>query len=664
MTALPRSLPAAITLVGPRHVRRHVAHSSSLKLPAGIYTLVAGPVRVSKGAYYATAPHERARLGAGRRTTLTVSYATFAPKSTKLVPASGTVSLVGAVSGTRVLMLRGPSARSAKVGSILVSGSSAAAPDGYLVKVTKVTQEHGTAVLEVENTTLLKALPSGEIDAEDTLEAPAEAASLHDLTVLGLSPGGARQGSARAHAAGFSLHPTDLTCETTHGVHLTPSVTFSPSISIRAKWGFFSLDSASFTASVNAGLSLGATAEAGAHCETKSPGIGLLPHPINLPDIDIQVGPFPVVITPTLQLYLTGSASITAKVSASVEQSASATVGASYNGSNHQITPIHSFSQHFTPSFTAEGNASAEVALSPTVDMLIYGIAGPSFDIGAAAKFDASTSQNPWWTLQGCLQGGVGFVFKILDINWSDANLISACKTLLSATSPPPAALAPTPPAPKPTPTVPSTGPTLVYDGDTEGNELAGDTSFNDWATATGQPAEVQASLPSELTKYRCVGMLLNRALEPAQTEALTSYLRAGGTIVAMGEHTGFQGADETMNAFAASVGAGLVLNETEYVEPLVTSRIDASPFTEGVSEIGYNDASTLTVSGDASPLIEIETSEGNFAPLVGEQSIAAGTFVMSGDSNMFSDNSTFGPEGKTFYETYGNSRFVRNLCP
>jgi hypothetical protein len=445
--ALPRSLSAKMVLVGPRHLHKRVAHSMSLKLPAGVYTISAGPVQATAGAYYATAPHVRQRLRAGHITTMTVSYATLVPKTTRVVPASGTVSLVGESSGPRVLTLAGNAALDAKAGQFLASGSTAAAPNGYLVKITKVTHKsNGTAVLDIQNATLLEALPSGEIDAEEPLEPPAQAASLQRGNAIDLALAHGRRGSQAAHAAaGFSLHATNLTCTTSAGVHIdAPTVTFSPSIALHAHWGFFKLDSASFTATVAASLGMSASADAGAHCETEDPGLGLLPHPVQLPDIDVQVGPVPVVITPTLQLYLSGNASITAKVSVSIEQTASATVGVSYE--HGRFSPIESFPEHFKQSFATEGDATAELALTPTVDTLIYGVTGPSFDIGAAAKFDADIHATPWWTLQGCLQAGLGFVIKPLDLDWSDPHLIQLCKTLLSATTGPPSAGSGAPP--------------------------------------------------------------------------------------------------------------------------------------------------------------------------------------------------------------------------
>ena len=436
--ALPRSRAAEITLTGPHHLREHVARSVTLRLPAGAYSLSARPVATGAGSYYGTVPYVQERLRAGHLTTITISYATFVPKTTKVVPASDTVALSGEPSGPRTLTLDGAAARAAKVGQYLASGSSPAAPNGYLVKVTHVTPAgSGRVVLNVENATLLEALPSGEIAAEEALEPPAEAASINRQGDIALALARGERGGPYGHAASFSLHTTDLTCEAGAGVHVeSPTVTFSPSIALHAHWGFFKLDSASFTATVAASLQMGAEADAGAHCETNDPGIGLLPHEVSLPDIDVQVGPVPVVITPRLQVYLSGSASITAKVSLSIEQSASATVGVSYE--HGQFSPIESFPEHFRQSFTPEGDATAEVALTPTIDTLIYGVAGPSFDIGAAAKFNADIHKTPWWTLQGCLQAGIGFVISPLDLNWSDPHLIQLCKTLLRATSGPP----------------------------------------------------------------------------------------------------------------------------------------------------------------------------------------------------------------------------------
>ena len=438
--SLPGRLSAKIIVTGPHHVRKRVSRSVTLKLPAGAYSLSAAPVKSSSGSYYATTPRSRVVLHTGKATHAIVSYATLVPKSTVVVSAGATSSLTGGPSGPRVLTITGSAARAVRVGDSLSSGVTSAAPYGYLVKVTKIAHKSGSsATLDVENTTLLAALPTGEINAEQALEPTSEAASAADLRSVNLALGRDLHGlrGAHAQAAGFTINTENLECESSAGVHLgRPTLTFSPSMAVHASWGFFKLDSASISITAAESLSFGATADAGAHCSTSSPGIGLFPHPITLGTFDIQVGPVPVTVTPKLQLYLSGQATIEAKATFSLEQGASVTVGASYeHGSFH---PISSLSQHFTPAFTAEGNASGEIALTPTVDTLIYDVAGPSFDVGAVAKLNANVKSTPWWTLQGCLRAGLGFVIAPLGLNWSDPHLIQLCKTLLSATSGPP----------------------------------------------------------------------------------------------------------------------------------------------------------------------------------------------------------------------------------
>lgn len=482
--SLPGRLSAKIILTGPHHVHKRVSRSVTLRLPAGAYSLSAAPVKSSSGSYYATTPRSRLVLRVGKATRSTVVYATMVPKSTLVIPASATTSLTGDPSGPRVLTITGVAARAVKVGDSLSSGVTAAAPYGYLVKVTKIAHKgNSSATLDVENTTLLQALPSGEINAEQALEPTAEAASVNDLRRVNLTLGRTVHGFSRAHAAGFTINTENLECETSAGVHLgRPALTFSPSMAVHASWGFLKLDSASISVTAAESLSFGATADAGAHCSTSSPGIGLFPHPITLGTFDIQVGPVPVTVTPKLQLYLSGQATIKAKATFSLEQGASVTVGASYeHGSFH---PISSLSQHFTPAFTAEGDASGELALTPTVDTLIYDVAGPSFDIGAVAKLNANVKASPWWTLQGCLQAGLGFVISPLGLNWSDPHLIELCKTLLSATSgPPPSAIAASSP---PTNTLP---PTIT---DEQGNNppKVGDTLHATTGSWSGSPAE------------------------------------------------------------------------------------------------------------------------------------------------------------------------------
>ncbi len=185
-----------------------------------------------------------------------------------------------------------------------------------------------------------------------------------------------------------------------------------------------------------------------------------------------------------------------------------------------------------------------------------------------------------------------------------------------------------------------------------------GDLSFYNWEEASEENTSVSDTLPSSLASYRCVVLLVNESLEAQQENLLAGYLLSGGTIIAIGEHEGhgFDEADATLNSFASALGIGLALedDELDYGEQ-ETTNIDSSPLTAGVYVLGDNWVSSVAVSGPAQPLVDSSEDSGT---IVGAQAVGRGTFVMAGDSNMFSDNA-YGA-----YYFSDNGWFVHNLCP
>jgi Cutinase len=233
-----------------------------------------------------------------------------------------------------------------------------------------------------------------------------------------------------------------------------------------------------------------------------------------------------------------------------------------------------------------------------------------------------------------------------------------ASKIVAAHPPPPPPAAASPPPPPPPAP-IPVTGPTLVYDGDTAASFSDGDTDFVEWEGATGQPVDVSATLPSEIGGYKCVVLLLNQSFLDSDAPQLVDYLQRGGTIVALGEHgesSGFENADVSINALASTLGAGISINIDSLDEgDNATFEIGSSSLTAGVTDLGYNWISSLSLTGPAQALVDSGDGAGVF---VAAQSIGPGTFVVSGDSNPFSDNN----DGFFFGED--NGTFVNDLCP
>jgi hypothetical protein len=207
---------------------------------------------------------------------------------------------------------------------------------------------------------------------------------------------------------------------------------------------------------------------------------------------------------------------------------------------------------------------------------------------------------------------------------------------------------------------VPAIGPTLVYAGYTADDPDAGDTSFDGFAEATGEDADVVDSLPTTLSGYRCAVLVTNTYFSVSDTATLQAFLNAGGTILALGEHAGgsFDDADAALNQLASTLGAGaLSLDDDSYDDgDDSTSAIQSSPLTAGVGTLGDNWASSVSVQDPAQVLVD--TSDDATVPLVADEPVGSGTFVMAGDSNMFNDNND------DFYENYDNGVFAADLCP
>jgi len=246
------------------------------------------------------------------------------------------------------------------------------------------------------------------------------------------------------------------------------------------------------------------------------------------------------------------------------------------------------------------------------------------------------------------------------------ANLtgLGSCVDLLAQViAPAPAPASPTP-APAPAPSqpalvIPASGPTLAYTGATADNPDTGDTSFTDFAAATSQNVDVVDALPTTLSGYRCAILDVNTAFSPADISVLQAYLDAGGTVLALGEHSGgaFDTADSAINALADDLGASAIsLNDDDHDDgDNDTTAIAASPWTAGVSDLMDNWVSSLTVNPPAEVLVG---TADDGSPLVGAESVGDGTFVLSGDSNMFTDNN----DG--FFDSSGNAQFAADLCP
>jgi hypothetical protein len=286
--------------------------------------------------------------------------------------------------------------------SIVATGSSSGAPDGFLGEVVSVRSEGTDTVATTVPTSLLAAAPQGAID----------------VTAGDTGPSGKATGKRARAAAPQPLSQqikNNFSCEAGGEISLSGSVSLRPRVSFKAHWSLFhGVDKASFTGTATATASLSADAHGSASCTLKK--TPLLAHPWTLSPIDVQVGPVPVVIVPQVQLYISGKGEITADVSSSLGASVTASAGLSYD--HGRIDAIHEFKHSFNfaaPHVTSSAHIGAD--LSPTLDLLFYGVAGPQVTLSAGLAFDADPSADPWWTLKAPVDLGAKLRIPALDIN-------------------------------------------------------------------------------------------------------------------------------------------------------------------------------------------------------------------------------------------------------
>jgi hypothetical protein len=386
--------------------------------------------------------------------------------NTVIVPTQDNVEVDGTGGGPQIITLA-PGSPTVIAGETLVSGSSGAAPDGYLVTVVSVKPSgNGGQIVSVVPGKIGNAVSTGQGSFEGSLSTDSGG---NLAWVKGLHP------NAKPLIKPFSGVPID--CEATgKTVEASGDVTFSPNFdfALHIGWGGFlglvpHVKYAKFGVGLDESAEVSFVGDVGAQCTTKgqgkstsvptdpSKGIDLFVGGIPLPDITFSIGPVPVVIVPTLDVYLNGEAQVTAEVSVDVKQSYTADAGVVYQ--NGSFSPYSSHTNSFAfpngPPSVESGTAQIATSVTPQLGLLLYGVAGPTFDVGAeidASATVASPQPNPWWQINGCLYAGIGIdvdVIGLFSFEWSEPELLQDCGRIADSgpSAPPPLKLAITSPS-------------------------------------------------------------------------------------------------------------------------------------------------------------------------------------------------------------------------
>lgn len=122
--------------------------------------------------------------------------------------------------------------------------------------------------------------------------------------------------------------------------------------------------------------------------------------------------PVPVTVTPNLEVNVGLDGKVHIETAINVTQEAQLVAGLSYENSKWSV--IKDFSNEFKFDIpTLSSNLDVKAFAGPQLNLLIYGVAGPSAEINGYAELEADIDKNPWWTLVAGLEALLGVRAKI-----------------------------------------------------------------------------------------------------------------------------------------------------------------------------------------------------------------------------------------------------------
>jgi formylglycine-generating enzyme len=299
-------------------------------------------------------------------------------------------------------------------GEVIVGDVNAASQNGFLRKVTSITNDGSKIVVETEDASLDDAIQDGNINIEFEL-------SPDDIQDSMMMDGVSLQKSPKAiSGAQFEYSIDDVVLYDDDGDLDTEDdqvvakgnlkYTIEPDVDIKIR--DFNQKYMKFAVKSTETSTIEIESEVQESIQKR---IEIASHTLAPITIPIGLGLFPIVFTPKISVYVGANGEVHVGVSAGATQETTSTSGLKIE--NGTWSPINEFSNDFTfspPTLSAGLDVKGYSGLS--LSMLVYGVVGPHADITLYLLLEANPLETPWWNLFAGLDITIGVKLEIFTI--------------------------------------------------------------------------------------------------------------------------------------------------------------------------------------------------------------------------------------------------------
>jgi formylglycine-generating enzyme required for sulfatase activity len=327
-----------------------------------------------------------------------------------------------------------PELQSLAVGDIMVSGITTAAPNGYLRKVTAITNQDGNVVVSTEPAVLEEAIQDGTAYISESLS-PAQVAQTKALPgVTMMTPESDLQRTFLFNVDDVVLYDKDNNLSTTGDqIRANGSIELAMGFEFYVNIQGHELRNMTFASNNTLTNEIKIFSELDLGSIDKEVVLDSL----TFDPFDVQIGLVPVVVVPCLEIVVGVDGSVKVGISASVKRESSLRVGVEYvNPAGWRpIRELTLFQPSYEPPSLAL-SASIKGYYGVRFNLYLYGLAGPFVKVTPFLELEITPLDEPKWSLFTGIDVPAGFkasepvkdVFKAFGLELEDYEVVVISK--------------------------------------------------------------------------------------------------------------------------------------------------------------------------------------------------------------------------------------------